>query len=98
MEQGEIEAKHWHLDKRVNVSHILATAALATSVFFWAGAIDRRVSVMESQIAQAKEDNQRQDHQSNQALGLLREEMRDLRGEIRALRTDLQTTNGKPAR
>lgn len=98
MEQNEVEFRHWHLDKRVNVSHIVATVTLATSVFLWAGAIDRRVSVMESQIAQAKEDNQRQDHQSNQALGLLREEVRDLRGEIRALRTELQTTTGKPAR
>lgn len=81
--------RHWHLDKRVNISHIVATLLLAVSVFAWAAAIDRRVSVAEVQLAAAKEDNLRQDQYSAEAVRLMRDEMRELRNEIRALRNDL---------
>jgi Tfp pilus assembly protein PilO len=80
----------WHLDKRVNVSHIVATLALALSAFAWGSAIDRRVAVIETQISQAKEDNVRQDQNSAEALRMMRDEMRELRNEVRALRQDLQ--------
>jgi Tfp pilus assembly protein PilO len=80
----------WHLDKRVNISHIVATLMLAVSVFAWAGALDRRVAVIEAQVSQTEKDNQRQDQQSTEALRLMRDEMRDLRSEIRGLRQDLQ--------
>lgn len=79
----------WHLDKRVNVSHLLATAGLALSAFAWGSAIERRVAVIETQMMQTKEDNQRQDQQSTEALRLMRDEMRELRNEVRALRQDL---------
>ena len=96
-EGRELRFEAWHLDKRVNVSHIVATLMLAVSVFAWANAIDRRVSVIEAQVTAAKEDNRRQDEQSNEALRLVRDEMRELRSEVRALRTDLQQ-NGNGGR
>ena len=48
-EEKEIEyRRHWHLDKRVNVSHILGTILIAGSLFTYANSIDKRVTVLET--------------------------------------------------
>lgn len=89
MEQDNVEFKHWHLDKRLNVSHLLTTLALATSIFVWASAIERRVSVHDAEIEILKTANK-------EAISLLRDELRELRNEIRYLRAEItQNTNGQ---
>jgi hypothetical protein len=47
----------WHLDKRINIGHILTTLAIAGSVFLWGSAIDRRVALLEQAQATSKEAN-----------------------------------------
>lgn len=37
----------WHMDKRVNVTHLLATIGLAASVFWWGAKLEERVALME---------------------------------------------------
>lgn len=47
MEDLEYE-KHWHLDKRLNVGHILTTLFLIAAMFTAWNNQDRRITVLES--------------------------------------------------
>lgn len=77
---------HWHLDKRLNLGHLLTTLALATSIFVWASAIERRVSVHDAEIEILKTANK-------EAIALLRDELREVRNELRYMRADLSAMN-----
>ncbi len=76
------DENHWHLDKRLNVGHLLTTMALAGSLFIWASAMERRVAVLETQVAIAKQQTSDDMHE-------LKLEMRELRNEIKSLRQSL---------
>lgn len=41
--------ENWHLDKRINVGHLLTTVAIATAVFIWAMKTDGRITRLEAQ-------------------------------------------------
>lgn len=79
-------ATHWHLDKRINVSHLIATLLLAISVFAWANGVDKRISVIESQHHQFEKENERQDKQLEANNALLRAEL----GEIKSILRDVE--------
>jgi hypothetical protein len=73
----------WHLDKRVNISHIVATVILAGSIFKWGSGIENRIAVLESQKQQEAEYFQQQ-LQSLRDDSLRNSEL--LRGEISRVR------------
>lgn len=68
----------WHLDKRVNVGHLLTTLAMAIAAFTWAGAMDRRVAVLEEKAATHVIDQRRQDEVLERAINAMREDMREV--------------------
>lgn len=73
----------WHLDKRVNISHIVATVILAGSIFKWGSGIENRIAVLEAQKQQESEYIQQQ------IQGIREDSLRNselLRGEISRLR------------
>lgn len=37
----------WHLDKRLNVSHLITTLLLVVATFTYANGIDKRISILE---------------------------------------------------
>ena len=39
---------NWHLDKTLSLSHILTTMLMAGSIFYWANAMDKRVTIIET--------------------------------------------------
>lgn len=41
---------HWSLDKRVNISHMLATTALLLGLFQWGNKMDTRVTTLEANL------------------------------------------------
>lgn len=73
----------WHLDKRVNLGHLLTTLSLAVAIFVWASAMDRRVAVLEEKAAVQRERDANQDSTASAAVILLRNELTGLRDEIR---------------
>lgn len=75
--------RHWHLDKRVNVGHILTTVVLAISAFSWGSAMDRRLAVVEASVVQNAKDNDRQDTAMKETAQLLRNDLRTLHEDIR---------------
>lgn len=75
--------RQWHLDRRLNISHIITTLSLAVGLVVWAGAMDRRVAVLEERAAAQRLIDDRQDADMLRALNLIKEESRLLRDELR---------------
>ena len=44
-----MDSEHWHLDKRLNIGHILTTASALAALFVWGSTIETRISVLEEQ-------------------------------------------------
>lgn len=74
--------RHWHLDKTLNVSHLLTTVIIAGSLFAYANNMDRRVAVLEEKM-QAQAQSQARMHSD------VRELASDVKDELRLLRADL---------
>lgn len=89
-QQYDPGAAHWHIDKRVNVGHLITTLMLAASVFAWGSAIDRRVAIVEASVVQNEKDNARQDVALKESATLIRDDLRMLKEEIRELGRKLE--------
>lgn len=70
-------------DKHINVGHVLTTLAMAASIFFWGNAMDKRVTVLEERARAQEQRDSSQDSALAGALLLLRNDIADLRGELR---------------
>ena len=65
----------WHLDKKVNISVIIAILMLAISIFVWGSKIEQRVAIVESATA-------RQDQEFRRYVVEMREDVRELSRKI----------------
>lgn len=74
---------HWHLDRTLNIGHLLTTLIVAGSVFIYASNMDKRVAVLEERLASQALSNQ-QAQQDIKALAT------DVKQELRLLRTDIK--------
>lgn len=50
MSESEYTTQHWSVDKRVNLSHLVATISMAVALFVWGNKIDQRVTTLEANI------------------------------------------------
>ena len=66
---------HWHLDKRLNVGHILTTIIIAGSMFTWASGMEARMARLSTDVANIKSTQADKDE-------ALRREMSYLRSSI----------------
>lgn len=57
---------HWHLDKRVNVGHLLTTATILGSVMWWGSTVETRLGVLDAkqQAAAVRQEQLREDIKS----------------------------------
>ena len=78
----EQDRRHWHLDKTLNVSHLLTTVVIAGSLFAYANNMDRRVAILEEKMQVQAQENMRNGAE-------VRELAADLKHELRLLRTEL---------
>lgn len=78
----EVDRRHWHLDKTLNVSHLLTTVVIAGSLFAYANNMDRRVAVLEEKM-------QAQAVQNQQSAADVKELATDVKHELRLLRQEL---------
>ena len=89
----EPDRRHWHLDKTLNVSHLLTTLVIAGSLFAYANNMDRRVAILEEKM-------QAQAVQNQQSAADVKELASDVKHELRLLRTELlrlMATKSPPA-
>ncbi len=74
--------EHFHMDRTFNIGHILTTVTLAVSAMMYVTTMDKRMAVLEAKaLAQADVIVQLQQSQ--------REGTREVRDEIRGLRSEL---------
>ena len=90
----EPDRRHWHLDKTLNVSHLLTTVVIAGSLFAYANNMDRRVAILEEKMQVQAQENSR-------SAAEVRELAADVKHELRLLRTELmrmmtEKAGGKP--
>ena len=78
----EPDRRHWHLDKTLNVSHLLTTLVIAGSLFAYANNMDRRVAILEEKMQVQAQENMRSGAE-------VRELAADVKHELRLLRTEL---------
>lgn len=78
----EPDRRHWHLDKTLNVSHLLTTVVIAGSLFAYANNMDRRVAILEEKMQAQIAENMRGGAE-------VRELAADVKHELRLLRTEL---------
>lgn len=79
---GTENRRHWHLDKTLNITHVLSVIALIITVITYTGSVERRVVVLEERLAQ-------QSRELNTSQQTLKELTKDIRDELRALRQEL---------
>ena len=79
---AEPDRRHWHLDKTLNVSHLLTTVVIAGSLFAYANNMDRRVAILEEKMQVQAQENMRSGAE-------VRELAADVKHELRLLRTEL---------
>jgi hypothetical protein len=53
----------WHLDKKVNISHIIATLMLAAAIFTWGSKIEQRIALVEASSTRQAQVDQAQDQE-----------------------------------
>ena len=74
--------EYFHMDRTVNIGHILTTITLAVSAMMYVTTMDKRMAVLEAKaLAQADVIVQMQQSQ--------RDGTREVRDEIRGLRSEL---------
>ena len=78
----EPDRRHWHLDKTLNVSHLLTTVVIAGSLFAYANNMDRRVAILEEKMQVQAQENMRSGAE-------VRELAAEVKHELRLLRTEL---------
>ena len=79
------EPNRWHLDKRLNIGHLLTTLVLAMALIGWGNTMDRRVAIVETQMVSMARDNDKQDRSLDENSKLLREELKGVRDDLRGL-------------
>lgn len=81
--------EHWSLDKRVNISHILATVVMAVGLVMWGGRLETKVEIaqllLEERAKQQAVIDAKQDQALINALLQLRTEMTEIKQAIRDL-------------
>ena len=80
--QHEERDLHWHLDKKLNISHLIATAGIMTSLFVWGGKMDTRISLIEQQQASQQRTDERQDRDTKDGIIALRNDIASIASKL----------------
>ncbi len=91
----EQAADQWHIRPSVMVAVIGWLLTISLGGISWAVTVSRDLAVLQAQIQTAKDDNKRQDETASESLRLIREELRDMKAEMRQVREALQRSGGK---
>jgi hypothetical protein len=66
----------WHFKREIQLGHIITTLTIAVSAVMYIGRQDQRIALIEQQLKQQAERDQRQDADAAHALRLVREDLR----------------------
>ena len=72
----------WHLDKKVNISHIIATMMLVAAFFTWGSKIEQRIALVEASATRQAQVDQAQDQEFRRYVVEMREDIHELNRKI----------------
>lgn len=72
------EDSSWLLDKKINLSHIVATLMLAAAIFTWGSKIEQRIALVESAAVRQQAIDQAQDQEFRRYVVEMRDDIREL--------------------
>ena len=72
----------WHLDKKVNLSHIVATLTLAAAMFTWGSKIEQRIALVEASSTRQAQVDQAQDQEFRRYVVEMRADIREMSRKI----------------
>lgn len=72
----------WHLDKKVNISHIIATLMLAAAIFTWGSEIEQRIALVEASAARQEQVDVAQNAEARRYTAEMRDDIRELSRKI----------------
>jgi hypothetical protein len=78
MSTQEQPIQPWHFKREIQLGHIVTTLTIAVSVVMYVGKQDQRIALIEQQLKQQAERDQRQDTDAANALRLVREDLKAL--------------------
>lgn len=62
----------WHLKKEFQVGHIITSIVIAGSVLTYVNKIEQRLAIVETQLIQQRDRDERQDKITSESLAILR--------------------------
>lgn len=68
----------WHVKREIQLGHIITTLTIGVSVLLYITKLDQRIALIEQQLQQRIERDQRQDTDTANALQLVRHDLRDM--------------------
>ncbi len=75
-------AEHWHLDKRLNVSHLITTLVFLAGVFTWGANVEERIGDNAAEIKHGREIQQLQNEQVNQSIEDIKEQGKEINKKL----------------
>lgn len=84
------EGGAWHLDPKVTLAVLGWLFSATAAGVGWAITVSRDLAVLQSRTEAISDDNNRQDDATAEAMRLIRDELREMRGDMRAMRELLQ--------
>lgn len=98
------QRRHWHLDRSINLGHILTTATLIGAILMWGGDMDKRITRNTIALQYIGTVNQAQDarmddltHRMRQKLDSMNDKLDRLLGAVSNLNGKVDSNQGKGA-
>ncbi len=77
-QQGVISVEGWHLKKEIQFGHIITTLTVAVAAMFYFSKIEQRIALVEQQMTQQRDRDDRQDKAVAEAVNLLRQQLENM--------------------
>jgi len=77
-QQGVISVEGWHLKKEIQFGHIITTLTVAVAAMFYFSKIEQRIALVEQQMTQQRDRDDRQDKAVAEAVNLLRKQLENM--------------------
>ena len=72
----------WHLKKEIQFGHLIATVTVAASAMFYVAKMEQRIALVEQQIIQQHDRDDRQDKATSEAFTLVRQQLEKMDAKL----------------
>lgn len=81
-QKGAVSIEGWHLKKEIQFGHIFTTLTVAVAAIFYFTKIEQRIALIEQQMGQQHERDERQDKAAAENFALLRQQLEKMDAKL----------------